>query len=175
MDNIWQKLYGVLESRKTQLSPNLSPKLSPTLSPTSGQTNREDYANGENPKKNDPKNPSSIDKTQNNRHPMQSHTENVESAADIPLATESAQTHPKKSYVASLYQKGDGLIMSKIKEEMMEVEEVITTKNPSGNTEDKKHLIHEICDLLFHSLVLAADKKIQLSEIEAELERRVWY
>ena len=26
---------------------------------------------------------------------MQSHTENVESAADIPLATESAQTHPK--------------------------------------------------------------------------------
>ena len=72
---------------------------------------------------------------------------------------------PSESYVSSLMSKGTVKINSKITEEAAEVCEAALEN-------DKPHLVYEICDLLFHTFVLAGYKGITLNEIEAELERR---
>jgi len=72
---------------------------------------------------------------------------------------------PSSSYVAGLYAKGVEKIASKIAEEAAEVCEAALEA-------DTKHLTYEICDLFFHTLVLATHKDITLAEIEAELARR---
>ncbi len=70
-----------------------------------------------------------------------------------------------QSYVASLMAKGTAKINSKILEEAAEVCE-------SALEENKAHLIYEICDLLFHTFVLAGYKEIKLADITEELARR---
>jgi phosphoribosyl-ATP pyrophosphohydrolase len=70
-----------------------------------------------------------------------------------------------ESYTASLFRKGIEKINSKVKEESGEVIE-------AALEDDKSHLTYEICDLLFHTFVLASYKNISLEEIEKELERR---
>ena len=72
---------------------------------------------------------------------------------------------PEKSYVASLMHKGTEKINSKITEEAAEVCE-------AALEEDHAHLVYEICDLLFHTMVLAGHRDVSLSEIEQELSRR---
>ncbi|MGL4370951.1 MAG: phosphoribosyl-ATP diphosphatase [Spirochaetota bacterium] len=72
---------------------------------------------------------------------------------------------PSSSYVASLMAKGAVKINSKITEEAAEVCE-------AALEDDKSHLVYEICDLLFHTFVLAGYKEITLEEIESELQRR---
>jgi phosphoribosyl-ATP pyrophosphohydrolase len=72
---------------------------------------------------------------------------------------------PDKSYVSSLMTKGIEKINSKIMEEAAEVCE-------AGIENDRNHTIYEICDLLFHTFVLAGYRNIPLQEIKAELERR---
>ncbi|MDA3901103.1 MAG: phosphoribosyl-ATP diphosphatase [Spirochaetes bacterium] len=72
---------------------------------------------------------------------------------------------PDKSYVARLMHRGIDKINSKIIEEAAEVTE-------AAHEEDREHLIYEICDLLFHTFVLAGYRNITLAEIEAELIRR---
>ena len=69
------------------------------------------------------------------------------------------------SYVSSLFNKGTEKINSKILEEANEV-------CRASLENDKNHLNYEICDLLFHVLVLCSYKEIKLSDIEMELERR---
>ena len=73
--------------------------------------------------------------------------------------------NPADSYVSSLMHKGSGKINEKIREE---TEEVCI----AALEEDKDHLVYEICDLLFHTFVLAGFKNITLSDIEKELSRR---
>ncbi len=68
------------------------------------------------------------------------------------------------SYVASLYNKGNGYICDKILEEAPELVEA------SGDTQQR--LIHESADLLFHVLVLLASRDVKYARIEEELERR---
>lgn len=72
---------------------------------------------------------------------------------------------PENSYVAGLMQKGIQAINAKIIEEAQEVCE-------AAFEEDKEHLVHEICDLFFHGLVLASHKEIRLIDLENELKRR---
>lgn len=72
---------------------------------------------------------------------------------------------PDKSYVASLMAGGSEKINKKITEEAFEVCEAAL----ENNTE---HLVHEICDLLFHTFVQAGYHNISLAEIEGELEKR---
>jgi len=74
-------------------------------------------------------------------------------------------SEPEKSYVASLMHKGTEKINKKILEEANEVCEAALEN-------DKSHLIYEICDLMFHTFVLAGYKNITLHEITSELERR---
>jgi phosphoribosyl-ATP pyrophosphohydrolase/phosphoribosyl-AMP cyclohydrolase len=69
------------------------------------------------------------------------------------------------SYTYSLHKKGLDEIIKKLGEESMEV--VLASKH-----QDKKSTIHEIADLLYHLLVLMAEKNITLREAFDELERR---
>jgi phosphoribosyl-ATP pyrophosphohydrolase len=72
---------------------------------------------------------------------------------------------PDSSYVSSLMHKGTSKINSKIIEEAQETVE-------AALEDDKNHLIYEICDLIFHTFVLAGYKNITLKDIQAELNRR---
>ena len=71
----------------------------------------------------------------------------------------------EKSYVARLMHKGTEKINSKVMEEAGEVCEAALEG-------DREHLVYEICDLLFHSFVLASHKEIELDDIKKELTRR---
>ncbi|MBN2736192.1 MAG: phosphoribosyl-ATP diphosphatase [Spirochaetales bacterium] len=72
---------------------------------------------------------------------------------------------PDDSYVAKLMHRGVEKINAKISEEAAEVCE-------AALEDDKNHLIYEICDLLFHTFVLAGYKNVSLDEIAGELARR---
>ena len=69
------------------------------------------------------------------------------------------------SYVASLYAKGLDQILKKLGEEAIET--VMAAKD--GDTE---HLIYEVTDLWFHSLVLLAHQNLSSADVLKELERR---
>lgn len=72
---------------------------------------------------------------------------------------------PDESYVARLMHKGTGKINEKIMEEAAEVVE-------AALEEGTDHLLYEICDLLFHTFVLAGHHNITIDDIRAELSRR---
>ncbi|AOT72676.1 bifunctional phosphoribosyl-AMP cyclohydrolase/phosphoribosyl-ATP diphosphatase HisIE [Geosporobacter ferrireducens] len=69
------------------------------------------------------------------------------------------------SYTNYLFEKGIDKILKKIAEEAGEV--IISAKNT-----DKKESIYEISDLIYHTLVLMAEKDITIDEIEEELLHR---
>lgn len=74
--------------------------------------------------------------------------------------------HPEQgSYTTYLYEKGLEKILKKVGEESTEV--VVAALSQSN-----QELTGELCDLLYHCLVLMAEKGISLEEIEAELDRR---
>ncbi|QJU59026.1 phosphoribosyl-ATP diphosphatase [Sphingomonas sp. AP4-R1] len=72
---------------------------------------------------------------------------------------------PASSYVASLFAKGRPRIARKLGEEA--VEAIV-----AALAEDRKELIGEAADLLFHLMVLLADADVPLAEVLAELDRR---
>jgi phosphoribosyl-ATP pyrophosphohydrolase len=72
---------------------------------------------------------------------------------------------PATSYVASLFARGRGRIAQKVGEEA--VETVIAALG-----EERGTLVGEAADLLFHLLVLLAERGIALDAVLAELERR---
>ncbi len=71
----------------------------------------------------------------------------------------------KNSYVASLYKKGDNSILKKVIEEAGEF--CLAYKD-----DDKKEIIYECADLVFHTMVALAYKDINPELIKQELERR---
>jgi len=72
---------------------------------------------------------------------------------------------PPDSYTAKLFAGGVDRIGKKIGEEATEV--VIAAKNA-----DRAELIWEVSDLLYHTLVLLAERGVSLDEVGAELSRR---
>lgn len=72
---------------------------------------------------------------------------------------------PESSYVARLYSKGLDAILKKIGEEATET--VMAAKDG-----DDEHLVCEVADLWFHSLVLLAHQGLGPDLVLAELERR---
>lgn len=73
------------------------------------------------------------------------------------------------SYVASLYAKGLDKILKKVGEEAIET--VMAAKEAEQNG-DKEHLVYEVADLWFHSLVLLAQQELHPDDVLQELERR---
>lgn len=78
----------------------------------------------------------------------------------------SRKSHPVEgSYTAKLFAGGVDRIGKKIGEEATEV--VIAAKNA-----DRAELVWETADLLYHTLVLLAERGVSLDEVGAELSRR---
>lgn len=71
----------------------------------------------------------------------------------------------KASYVASLFAKGRKKIAEKVGEEAVETA-------TAAVLDDKKQIVYESADLLFHLLVLWEDAGIKPQEVLHELERR---
>lgn len=69
------------------------------------------------------------------------------------------------SYTASLFAAGENEILKKIGEEAVEV--IIAAKG-----EGDERVIYEMSDLLYHSLVLLAQRDLDWQAIENELARR---
>ena len=72
---------------------------------------------------------------------------------------------PEGSYTAKLFEGGIDRIAKKIGEEATEV--VIAAKN-----DDRGELVWETSDLLYHTLVMLAERQVSLDEIGDELARR---
>lgn len=72
---------------------------------------------------------------------------------------------PESSYVARLFSKGDDAILKKVIEEAGEV--LLAAKDG-----DKQHLVYEVADLWFHTLVLLAHKGLRADDVLQELARR---
>jgi phosphoribosyl-ATP pyrophosphohydrolase/phosphoribosyl-AMP cyclohydrolase len=88
--------------------------------------------------------------------------------AMLALASTIADRHtnpPEGSYTAKLFAGGIDRIAKKIGEEATEV--VIAAKN-----DDRGELVWETSDLLYHMLVLLAERRVTLDEIGDELARR---
>ena len=75
------------------------------------------------------------------------------------------QAAPESSYVAKLFSKGDDAILKKVIEEAGEV--LLAAKDG-----DKQHLVYEVADLWFHSMVLLAHKGLSADDVLQELARR---
>jgi len=72
---------------------------------------------------------------------------------------------PESSYVASLYAKGTDSICKKIAEEAAEV--IMAAKD-----DDSLHLVREVTDLWFHSMILLAHFGLDVDDIVVEFRRR---
>jgi phosphoribosyl-ATP pyrophosphohydrolase len=72
---------------------------------------------------------------------------------------------PQGSYTAWLFQEGEDRILKKIIEEAGEV--LLAIKGGQ-----KKEIIHESADLIFHLMVALVEKDISLEEVVEELKRR---
>jgi len=72
---------------------------------------------------------------------------------------------PESSYVAKLFSKGDDAILKKVIEEAGEV--LLAAKDG-----DKQHLVYEVADLWFHSLVLLAHNGLSADDVLTELAKR---
>lgn len=75
------------------------------------------------------------------------------------------QDMPKGSYTTKLFKKGIDKIAQKLGEEAVEL--VIASKN-----KDDEETIYESADLIYHLLVLLAEKNIPLDEVIRELKIR---
>lgn len=73
---------------------------------------------------------------------------------------------PEKSYTAQLFAKGDNKILKKIGEESTELV-------MAAVKDDKREIIYEAADVIYHLMVLLAHKNIGLSEIFLELQNRM--
>lgn len=69
------------------------------------------------------------------------------------------------SYTDYLFEKGLDKILKKVGEESAEV--IIAAKNGS-----KSEMVLEISDLVYHILVLMVQNKVEICDIENELEKR---
>lgn len=80
---------------------------------------------------------------------------------------------PETSYVASLYNKGLEKILKKIAEESAET--LMAAKDLEQQPEQlatKQHLIYEVTDLWFHTLILLASQDLSSQDITTELQKR---
>lgn len=75
------------------------------------------------------------------------------------------QASPDSSYVAKLFSKGEDAILKKVGEEATEV--ILASKEG-----DAQHLVYELADLWFHSMVLLAHKGLTADDVLNELARR---
>jgi len=74
---------------------------------------------------------------------------------------------PADSYAAQLFDRGPAIVAAKLREEAEELIEAALDEVP-----DRRQIVHEAADLLFHTMVLLAHCRLRFEDIEAELARR---
>ena len=85
---------------------------------------------------------------------------------DVFAVIKDRKENPKEgSYTNYLFDKGVDKILKKLGEEATEI--VIAAKNPNPN-----EIKYEICDFLYHMMVLMAEKEVTWEEITTELANR---
>lgn len=72
---------------------------------------------------------------------------------------------PESSYVAKLYSKGTDAICKKVAEEAAET--IMAAKDG-----DLRHIVYEVSDLWFHSMILLTQFGLSVDDVLAELHRR---
>ena len=75
---------------------------------------------------------------------------------------------PARSYTASLYHEGVGMIGAKLCEEAAEAVEAAGEDGEDG----RQHLIREAADVVYHLFVLMGSRHVRLADLESELARR---
>jgi phosphoribosyl-ATP pyrophosphohydrolase len=83
----------------------------------------------------------------------------------IKIIKKQKKNNSKVSYTASLFKKGKNFCIKKFMEEARELA-------ASSKYSNKKNIVHEASDLLYHFLVLLEFKKISIPVIMKELKRR---
>ena len=83
----------------------------------------------------------------------------------VKIIKKNKNINPKISYTASLSKKGNNFCIKKFMEEARELA-------ASSKYSNKKNIVHEASDLLYHFLVLLEFKKISITSIMKELKRR---
>ena len=83
----------------------------------------------------------------------------------IKIIKKQKKNNSKISYTASLFKKGKNFCIKKFMEEARELA-------ASSKYSNKKNIVHEASDLLYHFLVLLEFKKIPITSIMMELKRR---
>lgn len=78
---------------------------------------------------------------------------------------------PEGSYVASLYQAGLEKMLRKISEEATET--ILAAMATDGDAKKLPHLVEEVADLWFHSMVVLRHLGSDSAEVLAVLERRM--
>ncbi len=81
------------------------------------------------------------------------------------LLAERRGADPDSSYVAKLHHKGLDAILKKVGEEATEA--VMAAKDG-----DREHVVKEVADLWFHTLVLLSHLDLDAAAVRGELERR---
>lgn len=76
------------------------------------------------------------------------------------------------SYVASLYAKGVEKILKKVSEEAAETVMAAKDLEHKNSQENQEHLVYEIADLWFHTMVLLASHDLSSEDVTKELQRR---
>lgn len=75
------------------------------------------------------------------------------------------QADPTTSYVAGLFARGQDAVLKKVAEEAAET--LMASKDG-----DKLHIVREVADLWFHTLVLLSFHGLRPDDVLAELRRR---
>lgn len=75
------------------------------------------------------------------------------------------QSDASSSYTASLFERGEDVILKKVGEEAVEF--ILAAKG-----DDSEHLVKEAADVWFHMLVMLSAKGLGSSDILQELQRR---
>lgn len=78
---------------------------------------------------------------------------------------ERKKADPDSSYVSSLYAKGTDAICKKVAEEAAET--IMAAKD-----KDQLHIVWEVTDLWFHSMILLAHFGLSVEDVLAEFRRR---
>ena len=83
----------------------------------------------------------------------------------VKIIKKNKNKNPKISYTASLFKKGKNFCIKKFMEEARELA-------ASSKYSNKKNIVYEASDLLYHFLVLLEFKKISITSIMKELKKR---
>ena len=98
---------------------------------------------------------------------MAEQTRILDALSDL-VADRKAKPPSERSYVVSLLDGGVPKVIAKVIEEAAEVVEAALEPGEEG----RRHLVKEVADLVFHSIVLLGCRETSWSAVEAELERR---